>query len=412
MIPPTPGLPPARPRGGRGGFGFLASVQMGALMTRIAPGFLSAGFARRILTAGAIATLLGTAPALALVPGGGGGTDPQGSPPDVGPTLPYISGRLAGPAAVAATPPAGAVVPDEFCLGDKLTDCGGHLPGGPDAGAAGGADSGAAPNAEAFGVSDAAPGTVFFGDPAQAFAEARNSAWIEGQLRTTVTNSGLDENTVRSFSIGADHRFGDKLIFGLMAVSSNSREWFAASTVEDLGTGVLVGPYFALTLSDNWSLDGRVVGGRISHTVNTAGSLSAQYSGLQGFAALRFSGEYERPDWRFLPAFELASQLRQDDAYIDGVRGPVAASTRRESFATGSLLAYYDGLEAFDGSLSPYAGFELSTQLGGGAFGVARVGLSKALAGDALLNLDYSEGALGLGGTTDRRISLRIEIPF
>ncbi len=369
---------------------------MGAFRMRIPTGSISgrAAGARRAATATCIATLLGAAPAAAIVPAGGGSSDPQGSPPNVGPTLPYISGRLAGPAAV-ATPPAGAVVPDEFCIGDKLTDCGGHLPG------------------EAPAAPDAQPETVYFGDPAQAFAEARNSAWAEAQLRTTITNSGLDKNTVTSFSLGADHRFGEKLIFGLMAVNSNSREWFGASTIEDKGAGVLIGPYFALTLSDTWSLDGRVVAGKISHTVNTAGALSAQYSGLQGFAALRFSGEYQRPDWRFLPAFELASQLRQDDAYIDGVRGPVAAATRRESFATGSLLAYYDGLNAFDGSLSPYAGLELSTQLGGGgSFGVARVGLSKTLAGDALLNLDYSEGALGLGGTTDRRISLRIEIPF
>ncbi len=348
------------------------------------------------ILATATAAFLGTATAaLALVPGGGGGPDSEPNPPKVGPGLPYISGRLAAPASAAVTPPAGAVVPDEFCIPGKLNDCGEHLRD----------QQAPAPFEE--------PETVFFGDPNLAFSEARNSGWVDGQLRTTDLLAVGETRRINTYSVGVDHRFGDKFLLGVMAANTTNKTTFAPISTEDLGTGMLAGPYFALQLSENWAVDGKYVLGKIAHTITTSGTFSGEFQSDETFAALRVSGLIERENWRFHPSLEYATMTRKDPAYIDGVRGPVPAATNTESFATAAMLAYYKGLGNGDGGLMPYAGLEVSQRIGAAQpFATLRVGMSNVFGNGAMLNLDYAYGAIGLANVDDRLITVRFEIPF
>ncbi len=348
-----------------------------------------------ILTTATLAFLGMANTALALVPGGGGGPGSDPSPPQVGPGLPYISGRLAAPASAAVTPPAGAVVPDEFCIPGKLNDCGEHLRD----------QQAPAPFEE--------PETVFFGDPALAFSEARNSGWVDGQLRTTNLSAVGETRRITTYSVGADRRFGDKILLGVMVANTVNDTRFAPISTDDLGKGVMAGPYFAVQLSENWAVDGKYIFGNIAHTITTSGTFSGEFQSAETFAALRFSGLIERENWRFHPSLEYATMTRKDPAYIDGVRGPVPAANSTDSFATAAMLAYYKGLGIGDGGLMPYAGIELSQRIGAGQpFATLRLGVSNVFGNGAMLNLDYAYGAIGLANVDDRLITIRFEIPF
>ena len=350
--------------------------------------------------AAALLCLFLGAPAQAFVPAGSG--SPLGGPapvPHAGPAVPYISGRFAAPQP-AVTPPAGAVVPDDFCVPGKLNPCSGQTHGAGETAAGNAGDS-------------AAPGTVFFGDPNKAFSASKNSFWIGGRSRSTDYTASSDNERITSFSFGGDRRIGENFILGAMIMRSNDRMHFAGPSIDDTGTGTLAGPYFAYHLPNNWALDGRVLAGNVSHSVNTAGAFSGQYNSVETFAALRFSGEVDRSNWRFHPSVEFTTTRRNDAAYIDGVSGPVAAKSSSNSFLTGTILAYYDGLSLAGGALTPYAGLEATKSLGSGnPYGTMRLGVTHAFDNGATLNIDYANGAMGLSNTTDRMISFRIEFPF
>ncbi len=333
--------------------------------------------------------------ALALVPAGGGGPGPDPNPPKAGPGIPYISGRLAGPQSAAVSPPAGAVVPDEFCIPGKLNDCGDHL------------------RDQQANSAFEEPETVFFGDPNLAFSEARNSGWFDAQIRTTDLNATGESRTLHTFSIGGDRRIGENFLLGVMTASTNSTTNFSASGISDSGQGVLVGPYFGFRLGESWALDGRYIFGNVDHSVDTTGVFTGQYQSRETFAALRISGLLDRENWRFHPSLEFSATARDDNAYIDGVRGPVAAASTSENFLTGAVLAYYKGLSIADGGLMPYGGLEVSQQLGnGGPFAALRLGVSNVFGNGAIASLDYAYGAIGLANVDDQMVTVRFEIPF
>jgi len=346
---------------------------------------------------------IGLSPAAALVPSTGDDSDPQPAPPpQIGPGTPYISGRFAGAAPV-VSPPAGAVIPDDFCLPGKLNDCGDHLRDQP-------ATAAAAPPP---GGESGTEGIVFFGDPENAFARARNSFWADGRFRQT-RRTGIGESTDSAISgIGGDRRFGERFLLGIMVLQSESTLARSGPGTVDRGSGLLYGPYFAIELSDTWSLDGRLAIGTRDHTVTTGGVLSGQYRSRETYGALRLSGDIPRGNWRLNPAFEVTVLNRDDEAYIDGISGPVPAQSTQQTFLTGTLLGYYEGLSLAGGALTPYAGLEVSQLVGsGGPFGAVRVGLALNFDNGGMLNIDYAHGAIGLSGVSDRLLTVRLEIPF
>jgi Autotransporter beta-domain len=358
-----------------------------------------AGFGGKIFATSICATLVlaMATPALAVV--GGGSPPPKigpKQPPKFGPEIPYISGRLGSAGQSLANPPVGSVLPDDFCLPGKFTNCGDHLRDQPD-------------------FSPSAPEQpVFSGNPDLAFAESKNSFWVNGQLRTTEQSLTFETRQRNAYSFGGDHRFGQKFILGAMVINSDSTLKFSSTGIEDAANGLLAGPYFAYDLAENWQIDGRIAAGNIAHTVNTLGVFTGEYKSFEGFAALRLSGKIERNNWRFHPSIEVATLIQNDEAYIDGVRGPIAAQNTTDTFVTASLLAYYDGLSLGQSALSPYVGLEASqpTTNGGSLFGTLRAGMAMTFGNGAILNLDYAYGAIGLANVSDQMVSLRVEIPF
>jgi len=329
--------------------------------------------------------------ALAASSGGGSGTR----------AIPYISGRL-GPVTAPTEAPVGAVVPDDFCLPGKLDDCGDHLRDAPDF----------SPGAEA--LAQAQGGPIFVGGDNPAFVLAPTKVWAQTQFRQTSLSSGAEVVDERSTIIGGDHRFGDSFILGAMVAQSDITTTFSPSGIKDAETGIFAGPYLALRLSDVWALDARYLFGSSDHTLTTGGIFTGEYKSKGGFGAVRVSGTFDRGNWRLHPSMEFATIFQDSDAYIDGLRGPIAAASTSDSFVTAALLAYYNGLGRGAGDIVPYAGFEISqpTDGAGSAFGVLRGGLAVKIFKGGVLNFDYAEGAIGLSGVEDRLIALRLEIPL
>ncbi|HHS89444.1 MAG TPA: autotransporter domain-containing protein [Rhodobacteraceae bacterium] len=309
----------------------------------------------------------------------------------LGPATAYIAGRFAGSGPV-VTAPAGAVIPDDFCLPGKFEDCGDHLRDQPQ---------------------QDGDGIVYFGDPAQDFQVSRNEAWASAQFRLTEQTGAGETLDSTAYSLGVDRRFGDRFLLGLIATSTNTSLRRSGPDTRDRGTGFLYGAYFAVELSDNWAMDGRALTGTVNHTVETAGVQSGTYTSQELHAALRFSGEFSRNSWRFNPSIEVSTMNRNDAAYVDTISGPVSAQDTTQTFVTGTLLAYYDGLNLRGGSVTPYIGLEVSQQAGSGSpSATARAGLSFEFGNGGLLNIDYAYGAIGLPNVNDSMLTVQLEIPF
>ncbi|MEE9426967.1 MAG: autotransporter outer membrane beta-barrel domain-containing protein [Paracoccaceae bacterium] len=332
--------------------------------------------------------------AVSFVGGGDPPIDPQPTKPS-GPGIPYISGRV-GPARATAEPPTGNVVPDDFCLPGKFDDCGTHL-----------RDAG-----------DLSPvpvdGPLFVGRDNSAFAQARQGVWINGQSRQTDLNSGAEQRALTSFSVGGDRRVGEGFAIGAMVVSNNLTTDFTITGIRDAESGIQAGPYFAYRLSETLILDGRIVYGVSNHTVTMAGVTTGNYESQGGYGALRVSGTYDRGNWRLHPSLEFATLFQDSEFYLDTLRGPIAAGSASDTFATASILAYYNQLSLGNGTLDPYIGLEASQPISGGGnvFGTFRAGMAMTLGNGAILNFDFAHGAIGLSNTRDRLISLRLEIPL
>ncbi len=319
-------------------------------------------------------------------------TNPPTTTPPSGPNIPYISGRL-GPVQAASDPPVGTVVPDDFCLPGKFEDCGEHL-----------RDSVANSNSLDDEI-------LFVGREGLAFGQSQQSLWVNGQTRQINQSAISEQQTITSVAVGGDRRFGENLVLGAMAIQESKTTTYSITGVQDNQSGVQVGPYFAYRLSETLVLDGRFVFGNSDHTITTSGVASGQFQSQGGFVAVRVSGTFDRGNWRLHPSLELANAFQSNDAYVDSVSGAVAASTVSDTFATVAALAYYNGLGV--GNITPYAGLELTQPVNrGDAFGTFRTGVSMSMNNNAVLNLDFAQGAIGLPNTTDRQISVRLEVPF
>ncbi|PHQ97829.1 MAG: hypothetical protein COB40_02955 [Marinosulfonomonas sp.] len=312
--------------------------------------------------------------------------------PRYGPGIPYISGRLGGVQQAPTDAPIGNVVPDDFCLPGKFEDCGDHLRDQP--------DSANATN----------NGPVFVDMEDTAFGEARHSGWINGQSRQTDDTAASEQTSALAFSIGGDRKISERLILGAMIVSTDTTLDFNLTGIEDQAKGFLVGPYFAFQLSEDWVLDGRFLMGNSDHSVLTAGIQTGNFQSTESFAALRVSRTFNTNKWRLHPSLEIASLTQNDDAYTDTLRGAIATNDTTDTFITGAVLAYYNGL----GALNPYIGLEATQSVGNGSdfFGTFRTGIATTFGNGAILNIDYAYGAIGLANVDDQLVSIRLEIPF
>lgn len=358
---------------------------MGAHQNRSRHGFFAACLALGFTTFSASSAL-----ALSPVGGGGGGGTPT-TPvvsPAVSPGLPYISDRLGGAQQSPSSAPTGTVVPDDFCIPGKLDICGDHLRDAP----------------EAFD-----DGPIFVGNEDLAFSQANNSAWVDVAVRRTDIASLSESHETTSYSVGVDRKFGDRFVFGVMAVSSQNSVLYSLTGIEDQSNGIFAGPYFSVRLSDNVFLDGRYYLGSSDHVVATAGAQTGLYQSQNSFAALRFSADIQKGNWRILPSLELAQITQDSDAYTDSIRGLIASSVSSQTFITASALGYYSGFQ----NITPYIGMDVSSETGSSELSATiRTGATMVFGNGATLNLDYAYGGIGLAGTDDQQISLRFEFPF
>jgi hypothetical protein len=199
-----------------------------------------------------------------------------------------------------------------------------------------------------------------------------------------------------------------------MVVRNDLTADFSLTGIEDAAVGTLIGPYGAFRLSDTWTLDARYVVGTADHAITTSGVFTGEYESQNSFAAVRVSGNFDGGAWRLHPSIEYSTSTQDSDAYIDGLRGPIAADSTTESFATGALLGYYNGLGIGNGNIVPYVGIEISkpTDSSSDMFGVFRGGLAWKLNNGGVLNFDFAHGAIGLSDIEDQMISMRLEIPL
>lgn len=305
-------------------------------------------------------------------------TDEDADPTKAGPGLAYINGRVPGRDAPL---PAGTVLPDEFCIPNKVENC-----------------------EDPLGLIEE-PGATTFSD-------AEYAAWSEIQFRETEQLALSETRTSTTFAAGIDRTFGPRLVLGAMGQILNEETVQTGPTRTDRANGLMFGPYFVFKPTPTLSFDGRLLYGEANHDYIFGGAVTGSYKSTRTAASIRGAAELSTNNFTFFPSLELSYGRKDSEAYTDTLFGPVAAKTDEETFMTGGLLAYYDGLGT--GNLRPYAGLQGSTDVanGGSLFGVARVGLDYELENGTRFNAEYAHGAIGLANVNDTRISFGIEIPF
>jgi hypothetical protein len=247
------------------------------------------------------------------------------------------------------------------------------------------------------------------------FQGAQYNIWLEGKYRRTEYSISTETLYNKSISLGIDRMITDDFLLGFMVVGEKELSETVATAIEDKGNGFLLGPYIAYRITPSLILDARLLAGSSNHDVKTAGVATGRYRRSNYFAAVRLASAMEVGTWSLIPSVELASSREKSKAYNDAIRGAIPSATFTNNYATGALLAAYNGWARAGGAVTPYIGANISSSFdnnSGGAYGSVRAGFTGVFKNGSRINIDIAYGAIGLSQVDDYQASAVFEVSF
>ncbi|HJS37699.1 MAG TPA: autotransporter outer membrane beta-barrel domain-containing protein [Burkholderiales bacterium] len=160
---------------------------------------------------------------------------------------------------------------------------------------------------------------------------------------------------------GYDFTRSDKYILGVALGYEASNYVTNFNFGNEKTRGYNVSPYFALLLSDSWSLDASLGYGqfntRQSRTLGTgpltAIAVDSEFDSTRGFASLNLTNVSNWGNWKLTSSLGALATRREQDAYTESIGIPVASSKQTvEQYNVLGELAYGAGpSEAFFGAM-------------------------------------------------------------
>ncbi|WP_170425151.1 autotransporter outer membrane beta-barrel domain-containing protein [Ruegeria arenilitoris] len=120
------------------------------------------------------------------------------------------------------------------------------------------------------------------------------------QVEDTRGVRDLDVND-RYFAVGIDRLVTPALVLGVQAEFDNTDSSAFGGLFEQDTNGWAVGPYFALRMAENWTLNGLATVGQLSSDVSLLG-LTGDFDRMRWRANLQATGEYEAGNFLIRPS--------------------------------------------------------------------------------------------------------------
>ncbi len=153
--------------------------------------------------------------------------------------------------------------------------------------------------------------------PGTVISETGFDVWIKGSISRT------DQDTASSnfsqLNIGADYRFSQDLVVGLLVQFDWSDETDSTENISASGTGWLAGPYLVARLTQNLILDARAAYGLSDNEVSPFGTYEDSFDASRLLVRGKLTGDFEYAWLRFAPHLALIYFEETQDAYTDSL---------------------------------------------------------------------------------------------
>lgn len=166
---------------------------------------------------------------------------------------------------------------------------------------------------------------------------SRNGIWAQGMWADVdKTEQYLKmHGNVYNVTIGADHRFSDRFLVGIALGYENVDFTTTFNTGKYKDEGETVSPYFAYTLSKNWTFDAAGSYSWLSYHSNRDDGqfVSSSFSGNRVGASANMTGNFAYGNWRLQSKTGVFYSFEHQDSYTDSALEAVDTN----SFALGRL---------------------------------------------------------------------------
>ncbi len=163
------------------------------------------------------------------------------------------------------------------------------------------------------------------------------SLWVSGMsnsLENEFSRTAFN-GTTQNVLFGYDMTRSDKFVAGLSVGYETSNFVTTFNSGNERTTGYNVNPYFAVLLSDSWSVD--VIMGygqfntRQSRTIGSVlplvtTAVNSEFESTRGFAAANLTNISTLGDWKLTGSLGAQGSRREQDAYVETDGTPVASS--------------------------------------------------------------------------------------
>ena len=129
--------------------------------------------------------------------------------------------------------------------------------------------------------------------------------WLKGRWSYTEDDrGGIDEKSdFAVLHLGADYRYSEDLLIGLLGQLDWSKEKSRGLGVEGKGQGWMLGPYLVNRLTDTLTLDLHAAWGESDDKVRPEGTYWDDYDSERWRTELNLTGSFQQGRWHISPAF-------------------------------------------------------------------------------------------------------------
>ena len=155
--------------------------------------------------------------------------------------------------------------------------------------------------------------------------QPRFGLWAEG------TWARIDDDTAKSdfglLYVGADYRFRDGLVVGLIAQFDRTDEEDDVNDFAIEGKGWMVGPYVVARLSANLIFDARAAWGKSNNEVSPYNTYTDDFKGRRWLVRSRLTGDFKFGAVHIAPHVGVIYFEEEQKAYTDSLGNAIGAQT-------------------------------------------------------------------------------------
>ncbi|MES9961462.1 MAG: autotransporter domain-containing protein [Sedimenticola sp.] len=145
------------------------------------------------------------------------------------------------------------------------------------------------------------------------------NVWIKGRWSKINDDRGNidDETDFGIIYLGADYRFSDDLLIGVLAQYDWFDETATGLNMKGEGKGWMIGPYLVTRLKDSLTMDLRVAWGQSNNKINPLGTYWDDFDGERWQIEGNLTGSFKEGDWHISPEFGLNYFKDIQKSYVD-----------------------------------------------------------------------------------------------